>query len=135
MERMSKIFGTDGSARALPTSHPMTAEMALATGRGVAARCLPARTSGKHKIIIGKDTRLSGYMFENALVAGICSMGGDALLVGPMPTPAIAFSDPQHALQTPASSSAPATTRIRTTASRSSARDGYKLPDEMEDRD
>ena len=61
----------------------------MAIGRGVAAHFQDKST--KRTIILGKDTRLSGYMFENALVAGILSMGADVRLVGPMPTPAIAF--------------------------------------------
>lgn len=83
-----KIFGTDG-VRGVANVHPMTVEMAMAIGRGVAASIKPQK--GHPKIIIGKDTRLSGYMFENALVAGILSMGVDVNLVGPLPTPAIAF--------------------------------------------
>ncbi len=83
-----RIFGTDG-VRGVANVHPMTVEMAMAIGQGVAA---VFRGGGhRRKIIIGKDTRLSGYMFESALVAGIVSMGVDVELVGPMPTPAIAF--------------------------------------------
>ncbi len=88
MEAQRKIFGTDG-VRGVANVYPMTVEMAMGIGQGV-ANVLRHHTS-RHKIIIGKDTRLSGYMLENALVAGICSMGVDALLVGPLPTPAIAF--------------------------------------------
>jgi len=68
----------------------MTAEMALAIGRATAHVC--RRDERRHRIVIGKDTRLSGYMIENALTAGICSMGVDVLLVGPLPTPGIAFT-------------------------------------------
>lgn len=86
MER--KIFGTDG-VRGVANQPPMTVEMAVAIGQGVAA----VLTDGdqRRKVILGKDTRLSGYMFENALVAGLCSMGRDVLVVGPLPTPALAF--------------------------------------------
>ncbi|MBU4276803.1 MAG: phosphoglucosamine mutase [Proteobacteria bacterium] len=86
MER--KIFGTDG-VRGVANQPPMTVEMAVAIGQGVAS----VLTDGDHrrKVILGKDTRLSGYMFENALVAGLCSMGRDVLVVGPLPTPALAF--------------------------------------------
>ena len=83
-----KIFGTDG-VRGVANVYPMTVEMAMAIGRGVAAHFQEKKT--RRTIILGKDTRLSGYMFENALVAGILSMGVDVRLVGPMPTPAIAF--------------------------------------------
>lgn len=85
---MGDLFGTDG-IRGVANVYPMTAEMALAVGRATAHVC--RRHSGRHRIVIGKDTRLSGYMLETALTAGICSMGVDVLLVGPMPTPGIAF--------------------------------------------
>jgi phosphoglucosamine mutase len=86
---MGRLFGTDG-VRGVANVAPMTAETALEVGRAVAYVCKrhPRR---RHQILIGKDTRLSGYMLEAALTAGICSMGVDVLLVGPMPTPAVAF--------------------------------------------
>lgn len=84
---MGSLFGTDG-VRGVANMHPMTAEMALAIGRATAHVC--KRGKNRHRIVIGKDTRLSGYMIENALTAGICSMGVDVFLVGPMPTPGIA---------------------------------------------
>lgn len=86
MER--KIFGTDG-VRGKANIHPMNSEMALQLGRAIAH----AFQNGKkhHSIVIGKDTRLSGYMLETALASGICSMGVDVMLVGPLPTPGIAF--------------------------------------------
>jgi len=87
---MGQLFGTDG-VRGVANTDPMTAEMALAIGRATAHICLRDRHR-RHRIVIGKDTRLSGYMIENALTAGICSMGVDVLLVGPMPTPGIAFT-------------------------------------------
>ncbi len=83
-----KIFGTDG-VRGRANSYPMTVEVALALGR--AAGKIFRRHEGKHRVIVGKDTRLSCYMFENALIAGLCSMGIDTLMVGPFPTPAVAF--------------------------------------------
>ncbi len=83
-----KIFGTDG-VRGVANVYPMNVEMAMAIGQGVAA--VFKNSSRRHKVVIGKDTRLSGYMLENALVAGILSMGVDANLLGPLPTPAIAF--------------------------------------------
>lgn len=69
--------------------NPMTAEMALAIGRATAHVC--KRHEKRHRIVIGKDTRLSCYMIENALTAGICSMGVDVFLLGPMPTPGTAY--------------------------------------------
>lgn len=85
---MDKLFGTDG-IRGTANIHPMTAETALSVGRAAAHLC--KRHNKRHRIVIGKDTRLSGYMVENALTAGICSMGVDVLLVGPLPTPGVAF--------------------------------------------
>src|SRR4029450_7875640 len=84
-----ELFGTDG-VRGRANVDPMTAEMALALGQAVSV-VFKRRGGERHRIIIGKDTRLSGYMFENALVAGICSMGVDVLQVGPIPTPGMAF--------------------------------------------
>lgn len=83
-----RLFGTDG-VRGRANYAPMTVEMALALGR--AAGKVFQRGKGKHRIVIGKDTRLSGYMFENALIAGLCSMGVDTLMVGPLPTPGVAY--------------------------------------------
>ncbi len=85
---MKRLFGTDG-VRGIANTEPMTVETAIKLGR--AAAHLFKHDERRHRIVIGKDTRLSGYMLENALVAGICSMGVDALLIGPLPTPAIAF--------------------------------------------
>jgi len=85
---MSKLFGTDG-IRGVANQLPMTAEMALAVGRAT-AYVLKREHKGINRIVIGKDTRLSGYMLENALTAGICSMGVNVLLTGPIPTPGIA---------------------------------------------
>ena len=84
-----KLFGTDG-VRGIANREPMMVETAVNLGRAV-AYVLKERKGGKRpRVVIGKDTRLSGYMLENALVAGLCSMGGDALLVGTLPTPGIA---------------------------------------------
>ncbi len=88
---MSKsLFGTDG-IRGVANKEPMTAETALAVGKATAL-LMRKRGQRHHRIVIGKDTRLSGYMLENALSAGITSMGVDVLLTGPMPTPGIAFT-------------------------------------------
>jgi len=84
-----KLFGTDG-VRGVANREPMMVETAVNLGRAL-AYVLKERKGGKRpRVVIGKDTRLSGYMLENALVAGLCSMGGDALLVGTLPTPGIA---------------------------------------------
>ena len=79
-DHQRKLFGTDG-VRGVANVHPMTIEMAMRIGR--AAAYIARKEGGqRHRIVIGKDTRLSGYMIENALASGICSMGGDVLLVG-----------------------------------------------------
>jgi len=83
-----KIFGTDG-VRGRANHEPMSVETVLALGR--AAGKLFRKRPGKHRVVIGKDTRLSCYMFENALISGLCSMGVDTLMVGPLPTPGVAF--------------------------------------------
>ena len=85
---MRKFFGTDG-IRGATNLAPMTAEMAMKVGMAAGAHFL--RGAHKHRVVIGKDTRLSGYMLENALVAGFTSVGMDVVQVGPMPTPAIAM--------------------------------------------
>ncbi len=86
---MGTLFGTDG-IRGVANEYPMTAEMAVRVGRAVATVFNDHR--GKPKIIIGRDTRLSGQMLESAMVAGICSAGGDAYLTGVLPTPGVAFT-------------------------------------------
>ena len=88
MTRARQLFGTDG-IRGTANSHPMTAENALRLGQ--AAGLLFTRGSHRHRVVIGKDTRLSGYMIEPALTAGFIGAGMDVTLVGPMPTPAIAM--------------------------------------------
>ncbi len=85
---MRKLFGTDG-IRGVANVHPMTTEIAMQLGRAVAH--IFKDKDRRHRILIGKDTRVSGYMLETALASGICSMGVDVLLVGPIPTPGIAF--------------------------------------------
>ncbi|MDG1117509.1 MAG: phosphoglucosamine mutase [Flavimaricola sp.] len=82
-----KLFGTDG-VRGEANSWPMTAEMALKIG-AAAGRYFRNDGSNGHRVVIGKDTRLSGYMFENALTAGLTSSGMNVLLLGPVPTPAV----------------------------------------------
>ena len=83
-----KFFGTDG-IRGLTNTEPMTAQMALRVGQAAGAHFL--RGDHRHRVVIGKDTRLSGYMMESALVAGFTSVGMDVVLLGPMPTPAVAM--------------------------------------------
>lgn len=84
---MKKLFGTDG-IRGTANTGNMTAETALRIGAAV-GRYFKREASGVHRVVIGKDTRLSGYMFENALTAGLTSMGMNVLLLGPVPTPAV----------------------------------------------
>ena len=123
-----RLFGTDG-IRGVANQYPMTAEIALALGRAVAERF---RRGGRRcRVVIGKDTRLSGYMIESALEAGIVSAGADVMLVGPLPTPAIAFI----------TSSMRADAGVVISASHNPyqdngikifASDGFKLPDDVE---
>jgi phosphoglucosamine mutase len=84
-----KIFGTDG-VRGISNVYPMTAELVLKLGMA-AAIIISTKLNRTNRILIGKDTRLSGYLYENALTAGLISMGKEVILVGPMPTPAVAF--------------------------------------------
>jgi phosphoglucosamine mutase len=84
-----KLFGTDG-VRGRANTHPMTAEVALRLG-AAAGRYFRRDGSPGHRVVIGKDTRLSGYMLENALTAGLTSTGMNVLLLGPVPTPAVGF--------------------------------------------
>jgi len=84
-----KLFGTDG-VRGTANTHPMTAEMALRLGEA-AGRFFRRDGRGAHRVVIGKDTRLSGYMLENALTAGLTGTGMNVLLLGPVPTPAVGF--------------------------------------------
>ena len=127
---MGKLFGTDG-VRGVANEEPMTPETVVKLGR--AAAYLFKTRAGRHKIVIGKDTRLHGYMLECALTSGICSMGVDVLLVGPLPTPGIAFI----------TRSVRADAGIVISASHNPFEDngikffsgeGLKLPDEMERR-
>lgn len=85
---MGRLFGTDG-IRGRVNSHPMQPELALRLG--LAAGQYFRDGSRRHRVVIGKDTRLSGYVFESALTSGFCAAGMDVFLVGPMPTPAISF--------------------------------------------
>ena len=91
MAQPRKLFGTDG-IRGTANLDPMTAETALRLGQ--AAGLLFTRGDHRHRVVIGKDTRLSGYMIEPALTAGFIGAGMDVTLVGPLPTPAIAMLTP-----------------------------------------
>ena len=124
-----KLFGTDG-VRGLANEHPMTPEVALQLGRAVT---LVAGRSKTHapRVLVGKDTRLSGYMIETALAAGICSMGGRVLLCGPVPTPAVAHLTTNMradaGIVISASHNPYADNGIKVFGG-----DGFKLPDEAE---
>jgi len=123
-----KLFGTDG-IRGVANVDPMTTEMAMLLGRAVASYF--SHSGRKGRIVIGKDTRISGYMFEQSMAAGICSMGANVMLVGPLPTPGIAFI----------TSSMRADAGVVISASHNPyqdngikifASDGFKLPDSVE---
>ncbi|MET0515791.1 MAG: phosphoglucosamine mutase [Nitrospiraceae bacterium] len=127
---MRKLFGTDG-VRGVANLEPMTSETAMQLGRAAAYMFL--RRAGRHQIVIGKDTRLSGYMLESALISGICSMGVDVLLVGPMPTPAIAFLT--RSLRADAGVVLSASHNpYQDNGIKFFSSDGFKLPDELETR-
>jgi phosphoglucosamine mutase len=133
MSQDRRLFGTDG-VRGRANVHPMTAEVALALGQAVAHLLDADAPAGeRRRIIIGKDTRLSGYLFEDALAAGICSMGVDVIQVGPMPTPGMAFLSHDmrcHAgVMISASHNAFHDNGIKFFTS-----DGFKLPDVLEQR-
>ena len=128
MAEVRHLFGTDG-VRGVANVHPMTAEVALQLGRALAY--VIKYGPGRHRIVVGKDTRLSGYLLEYAITAGICSMGVDVLLLGPLPTPGIAYI----------TSSMRADAGVVISASHNPYQDngikffsgdGFKLPDEIE---
>ncbi len=124
-----KLFGTDG-VRGVANSDPMTSEIALRLGRAVAH--VFRESPRRHKILIGKDTRVSGYMLETAMASGICSMGVDVLLVGPMPTPGIAFLT--RSLRADAGVVISASHNpFQDNGIKFFARDGFKLPDAVEE--
>ena len=123
-----KLFGTDG-IRGEANIHPMTAEVALQLGRALAyvINYGPRRS----RIVVGKDTRLSGYLLEYAITAGICSMGVDALLLGPMPTPGIAYIT--HSMRADAGVVISASHNpFQDNGIKFFKGDGFKLPDELE---
>src|SRR6266542_3474816 len=144
------LFGTDG-VRGVANQEPMTSEMALKLGRAIAkvlheskpnqppGRMPPPAFSRKngegdqhrYKILIGKDTRLSGYMLETALASGIVSMGADVLLVGPLPTPGIAFLTRSMRADAGVVISA-SHNPFQDNGIKFFASSGFKLPDELE---
>lgn len=123
-----QLFGTDG-VRGIANQHPMTCEVALALGRAVAYQAQSG--AHRHRIVIGKDTRLSGYMLEMAFASGVCSMGVDALLVGPMPTPGVAFLTQNMRADAGVVISA-SHNPYQDNGIKIFARDGFKLPDAKE---
>ena len=125
---MRRLFGTDG-VRGVANIFPMTSEIAMQIGRGIAF--LVKDMKHGHRIVIGKDTRVSGYMIENALAAGICSMGVDILLVGPLPTPGIAFITTSMRADAGVVISA-SHNPFQDNGIKIFSRDGFKLPDEQE---
>ena len=127
---MRRLFGTDG-VRGVANEEPMTGEMAMRIGR--AAAYLFRNKQGRHRIVVGKDTRLSGYMLETALASGICSMGGDVLLVGPLPTPGIAFITVDMRADAGVVISA-SHNPFSDNGIKIFSGNGFKLPDEMEQR-
>jgi len=127
---MRRLFGTDG-VRGVANIYPMTSEIAMQIGRGIAFLVKDSRNHD-HRIVIGKDTRLSGYMIENALAAGICSMGVNILLVGPLPTPGIAFITTSMRADAGVVISA-SHNPFQDNGIKIFSKDGYKLPDELEE--
>jgi len=125
-----RLFGTDG-VRGTANVWPMTAEVALQLGQAIAHIFRGGR--GGHRILIGKDTRLSGYMFEDALAAGVCSMGANVIQVGPMPTPAMAFLTTDMRCDAGVMISA-SHNPYQDNGIKFFAHDGFKLPDELEAR-
>ncbi len=123
-----KLFGTDG-IRGVANIYPMTIEIATQVGKAIAF--LVKNSNRRHRIVIGKDTRTSCYMLENALAAGICSMGVDVLLVGPLPTPAIAFITTSMRADAGVVISA-SHNPYQDNGIKIFARNGFKFPDEME---
>ena len=128
IEPARKLFGTDG-IRGVANVYPMTGELMLQLGRALAY--LIKRGSHRHRVVIGKDTRLSGYMLETALASGICSMGVDVLLCGPLPTPAIANLTTSMRADAGAVISA-SHNPYQDNGIKFFSADGFKLPDEVE---
>lgn len=147
--RKRHLFGTDG-IRGVANLEPMTSETALKLGRAIAGvlhepyRSMngiqrkglsgsKSRDGHRYKVLIGKDTRLSGYMLETALSSGICSMGADVLIVGPLPTPGVAFLTRSMRADAGVVVSA-SHNPFQDNGIKFFAGDGFKLPDEVEAR-
>jgi phosphoglucosamine mutase len=129
VKAVRKLFGTDG-VRGMANVHPMTPEVALRLGRAiafVAGRGL----SRPPRVVIGKDTRLSGYMLETAIASGICAMGGTVMLTGPIPTPAVAQLTPSMRADAGVVISA-SHNPFADNGIKIFGGDGFKLPDEQE---
>ncbi len=126
---VEKLFGTDG-IRGVANRHPMTVEVAAQVGRALSF-LLREGEDRRHRIVIGKDTRLSCYMLENALAAGISSMGVDVLQVGPLPTPGIAFITTSMRADAGVVISA-SHNPYHDNGIKIFSRDGFKLPDALE---
>ncbi len=124
-----KLFGTDG-IRGVANQYPMTCEVALALGRAVAMRA--RQGEHRHRVVIGKDTRLSCYMLEMAIASGVCSMGVDVVFVGPLPTPAVAFLTRSMRADAGVMISA-SHNPYEDNGIKLFARDGFKLPDTEEE--
>lgn len=125
-----RLFGTDG-IRGKANIYPLNPEMIVKIGMAV-ARVL-RKPSGRNMILIGKDTRLSGYMVESALTSGICSMGMNVILIGPLPTPGIAFLT--RALRVDAGIAISASHNpFEDNGIKCFSAEGFKLPDEIEER-
>ncbi len=128
VEPARKLFGTDG-IRGVANVYPMTGELMLKLGRAVAYNI--KRGNHRHRIVIGKDTRVSGYMLETALASGLCSMGVDVLLCGPLPTPAISQLTVSMRADAGAVISA-SHNPYQDNGIKFFSADGFKLPDEVE---
>ena len=127
MSNGRSLFGTDGM-RGVANLEPMTSGTVMRLGMAIAARL---RQPGRHtRIVIGKDTRLSGYMFESALASGIVAMGADVWLTGPLPTPGIAFITSSMRCDAGVVISA-SHNPFEDNGIKVFARDGYKLPDHV----
>ena len=125
-----RYFGTDG-IRGQSNVFPMTPDLAMRVG--IAVGTIFRNGAHRHRVVIGKDTRLSGYMLENAMVAGFTAAGLDVFLLGPIPTPGVAMLTRSLRADVGVMISA-SHNRSRTMASSCSAPDGYKLSDEIEGR-
>ncbi len=127
---MKKLFGTDG-IRGKANVYPITAELALLVGKATALVLAGEASETRKRVVLGKDTRISGYMLENAITSGLLSMGMDVLSVGPMPTPAVA-----HLTKSMGAACGIMITASHNPASDNGikifAADGFKLPDSVE---